>query len=99
MSQYEYLGMFLDNKLNLNHHVDNMYKKVNSRLGILSEIRKFIFDVTASRIDKTMIQPHLEYINFVIASCRKDRIKKLNKLQHRALRRIEYCMNPIDRLY
>ena len=99
MSQYEYLGMLLDNKLNLNHHVDNMYKKVNSRLGILSEIRKFIFDVTASRIDKTMIQPHLEYINFVIASCRKDRIKKLNKLQHRALRRIEYCMNPMDRLY
>ena len=42
--------MLLDNKLNLNHHIDHMYKKVNSRLGILSEIRKFIFDVTASRI-------------------------------------------------
>ena len=50
-------------------------------------------------IYKTMIQPYREYINFIIASCRKDRIKKLNKLQHRALRRIEYCMNPIDRLY
>ena len=34
VSQYEYLGMLLDNKLSMNHQVDtcSMYKKANSRL-------------------------------------------------------------------
>ena len=45
-----------------------------------------------------MIRPHLEYIDFVIESSNKNCISKINKLQERALRRIEYCYNPEERL-
>ena len=38
-----------------------------------------------------MIRPHLDYIDFVIDSGSADRIKKLDNLQKKASRRIEYC--------
>ena len=44
-----------------------------------------------------MIRPHLDYIDFVVDSGSSDRVQKLDRLQKKALRRIEYCMNPDDR--
>ena len=45
-----------------------------------------------------MIQPHLDYIDYryVIDSSSKENISNLDKLQNKAIRRIEYC---IDREY
>ena len=98
VTNYEYLGMTLDNKLNMFQRIDSMYKKASMKLGILCKIRRFITDRTAARIYKTMIRPHLEYIDFVIESGTKECIAKIDKLQNCALRRIEYCNNPADRL-
>ena len=39
---YEYLGMLIEDKLNMDKHVEVMYKKVNSSLVIMSRIRRFI---------------------------------------------------------
>ena len=95
---YEYLGMILDNKLNMKQQIDSMYKKANMKLGILSKIRRFIKEGTAVKIYKTMIRPHLEYIDFIIESGNKDNIDRIDKLQDRALRRIEYCIDPAERV-
>ena len=45
-----------------------------------------------------MIRPHLDYIDFVIDSSSVDRVKRLDTLQNKALRRIEYCMIKENRL-
>ena len=44
-----------------------------------------------------MIRPHLDYIDFVIDSGSADRISKLDTLQRKAIRRIEYCNLPANR--
>ena len=44
-----------------------------------------------------MIRPHLDYIDHVIDSSSKDNITKLDKLQNKAIRRIEYCINKDQR--
>ena len=95
--QYEYLGILLDDKLAMNDYLDTMWKKTNSKLGILAKIRRFISEKTAVRIYKTMIRPHLDYIDFVVDSGSADRIKRLDTLQKKALRRIEYCINVENR--
>ena len=46
---------------------------------------------------KTMIRPHLEYVDFIIESGNKSMVLKLDRLQHRALRRIEYCKNSVKK--
>ena len=90
---YEYLGMILDNKLSMNEQVESMWKKANTKVGILSKVRRFISMKTAINIYKCMIRPHLDYIDFVVDSSASDRILKLDRLQEKAIRRIEYCVD------
>ena len=97
VTQYEYLGVIIDQDLKMVTQVDSMVKKANSKLGILAKIRRFITKDTAIRKNKTMIRPYLEYVDFVIESNTQERVQKLNQLQHKALRRIEYCYNPVQR--
>ena len=97
VNQYEYLGVVLDDKLTMNKYLDAIWKKTNSKLGILAKIRRFISEKTAIRIYKCMIRPHLDYIDFTIDSGSADRIQKLDNLQKKAVRRIEYCLNPENR--
>ena len=94
---YEYLGVLLDESLCHNGYIDRIYKKTNTKLGILSRIRRFISERTALNIYKTMIRPHLDYIDFVVDSGSVNRISQLDKLQNEAIRRIEYCINPDKR--
>ena len=84
--------MLLDDKLTMNEYADVMWKKANAKVGILARIRRFISENTAAKIYKTMIRPHLDYIDFVIDSSSADRVKRLDILQNKALRRIEYCI-------
>ena len=49
------------------------------------------------KIYKCMIRPHLDYIDFVVESGSADRIQKLDRLQKKAICRIEYCMVPENR--
>ena len=94
VNSYEYLGMTLDNKLSMNEYIDNMWKKAKTKVGILAKIRRFISVKTAVRVYKCMIRPHLDYIDFVVDSGTADRILKLDRLQEKAIRRIEYCLDP-----
>ena len=57
----------------------------------MSGIRLFITTSTAIKIYKTMIRPHVEYVDFVIESGSKSIVSKLDRLQERALRKIENC--------
>ena len=76
VQQYEYLGMLLDDKLSMNEYADAMWKKTNTKVGILARIRRFISEKTAAKIYKSMIRPHMDYIDFVIDSSSADRVKK-----------------------
>ena len=96
--QYEYLGMIMDDKLAMNNYLDVTWKKTNAKIGILAKIRRYISEKTATRIYKSMIRPHLDYIDFVIESGSADRINKLNNIQKKAIRRIEYCVTPENRI-
>ena len=97
VQQYEYLGMVLDSKLAMNNYLDVIWNKTNAKIGILAKIRRFISENTAARTYKCMIRPHLDYIDFVIESGSADRVSKINNIQKKAIRRIEYCIVPENR--
>ena len=72
-------------------------KKTNSKIGILAKIRRFVSESTATEFYKTMIRPHLDYIDFEVESRSADRVRKLDSLQKKALMRIEYSIDPQNR--
>ena len=97
VTRYEYLGVLIDQDLKMIPHVESMYKRANSKLGILTKIRRFITEKTAVKVYKTMIRPYLEYVDFIIESSSQEMVKKLDVFQRKALRRIEYCLIPEEK--
>ena len=95
--QYEYLGMTLDDLLSMNDYLNVIWKKANTKIGILSKVRRFISEKTAEKIYKCMIRPHLDYIDFVTDSGSAERIQRLDNLQKKAIRRTEYCALAANR--
>ena len=90
IKHFEYLGMQIDDKLQMNKHVENMYKKARCKLGILYKIRKFIGYQTSLLLYKVMILPHMEYGDFIVDSANQKSISKLDTLQVKAIRLTEY---------
>ena len=42
VSKYEYLGVIMDDKLNMNNHIEHVTKKVKGKLSILRKLRRHI---------------------------------------------------------
>ena len=91
--KYEYLGVSLDDKLSMNNHIEKIMKKVQSKLCTLRKMRRHISEQTALQIYKTLIMCHMDYGDFLVDSGTKVNIDKLDRLQVRTLRCIEYRLD------
>ena len=76
VKHFEYLGMQIDDRLQMNKHVEIMYKKARCKLSILYKIRKFIGYQTAILLYKVMILPHMEYGDFIVDTANQSFVKK-----------------------
>ena len=85
---YEYLGVVIDDKLNMGAHIDKVCVNVQKKYGILRKIRRFISERTAILIYETMIRPHFDYGDYVIDSGTQEKIDKLERIQDRIVRTI-----------
>ena len=91
VNSFEYLGIHIDNCLTMNNHVDSIHKKCITKLGMLYKIRGFISQDTSLLIYKTMIRPYMDYGDFVVDSAHVSKVDKLDRIQERIVRLIEYC--------
>ena len=96
ITSYKYLGVWLDNSLNMNKHLNNGYKMAYQKVFKLKKLRKQLSTSTALLVYKQTILPYFEYCDFLIDSCCKKEIDKLDKLQYRALRIVHNIRNPRD---
>ena len=90
VSRYEYLGVVMDDKLNMNGHIEHITKKVQGKLCVLRKIRRHITEASALLIFKTLIMCHFDYGDFTVDSGTKVIVDRLDRLHTRALRCIEY---------
>ena len=90
---YKYLGVFLDSNLNFNKHLDVSKKLICHKLYMLSRIRKYIDEITATRIFQTIIAPLIDYGDIIYAGTTCKNLDKLQSLQNRGLR---ICINEND---
>lgn len=82
----KYLGIDIDEHLKFNDYLISVKKKVSSTIYLLGRIRNKINVKTAKTIYNSTIQPHFDYCSSVLFQCNENQIKKLQKLQNRALR-------------
>ena len=84
--QYTYLGVILDETLNLESNFNAIFKKFSYRLFQFSKIRKYLPVTTPVLVYKQTVLPLVEYVCYLMYLNRKHDIDKLQKLQNRALR-------------
>ena len=75
----------------MNNHVDSIHKKCITKLGMLYKIRGFISHDTSLLVYKSMIRPYMDYGDFVVDSAHISKVDKLDRIQERIVRLIEYC--------
>ena len=79
------LGVFIDENLTWNIHIEHISKKIASCIGILKKSRPFVPFETLLCIYNTLVQPHSDYCSVVWGNCNKSLSIKLQK-QNRAAR-------------
>ena len=83
-STYKYLGLTLDQTLNLNDHLTKSYKKATGRLNLLRRLRYQLTEKAATTIYQSMLIRLFTYCSVV--TCRRSMTykHKVNSLENRA---------------
>ena len=74
----------------MNEYVNNAYKKANNKVYMFSKIRKCITTYASIMIYKQTILPFMDYSGLLMDSACHYSLSKLDKIQKRCLRLIEY---------
>ena len=94
--QYNYLGVLLDECLNLKANFNKIFKKYSYKIFQLSKIKRYISVETRLLVYKQTIIPLVEYVSFMLYLNNCHEIDKLQKLQNRCLRLCLNIYNPRD---
>ena len=79
------LGVTIDNKLNFNEHVTNIYRKANQKFHALKRIAKYLHSNKLRILMKAFIESQFNYpLTWMFHSRQLN--NKINKLHERALR-------------
>ena len=79
------LGVVVDSQLKFEEHIETKVNKANSILGMIRRSFSFIDIITMVTLFTAFVRPHLEYAQAVWSPSSLELIKKIEKIQMRAL--------------
>ena len=94
--QYNYLGVTLDECLNMQANFNNVFKKFSHKNYQFAKIRKYVDTNTRILIYKQTVLPLVEYVSFMMSLNNMSDIEKLQRLQNRSLRLCYNINRPCD---
>ena len=80
------LGVYVDQNINWECHIENISKKIACAIGAIKRIRHLTPFNILIKVYNSLIQPQFDYCNVVWGSCNKGLAEKLQRLQNRAAR-------------
>lgn len=86
VSTFKYLGIWIDNCLKFNVHLDACVKSSSHKIYMLRKLRNSLDQRTALTIYKSMILPLVEYGNCFMLGCTKTEITKIQRIQNKGLK-------------
>ena len=98
------LVVTIDDKMKLERHVANVYRKVSQQIAVLKGMKKIPPFETRKSLDLAFIIPHFNYCSETWHCCNKNATAKLEKVNERALhfvfneKQMPYCelLDKID---
>ena len=81
----KHLGLFLDDKLNFNHHLKEKITKVNKGIAILRKLHNTLPRQSLITIYKSFIRPHLDYGDIIYDQPKNESFcQRLESVQYNA---------------
>ena len=75
------LGVYVDQNINWECHIENNSKKIACAIGAIKRIRYLTPFNVLIKVYNSFIQPHFDYCNVVWGNCNKGLSEKLQRLQ------------------
>ena len=82
----KYLGLYIDNKMTWEYHIESVYKKLIRLVGIFYKLRSKLPDYCLKSIYFAFVYPHLLYGIELYANTVQSRLDPLEKLNNKILR-------------
>ena len=82
----KFLGVYVDEHLTWNEHINNISIKLAKSIGVISRIAYLLPSNIRFNLYFSLICPYLSYCNIAWASNYTSRLKRLSVLQRRAVR-------------
>ena len=86
VTEYKYLGIWLDNTLSFSHHINKLQSKIKCKLGFLYRMRSTFTSAARLTLVQMVILPMLDYGDVIYRSACKGSLQKLDVLYHSAIR-------------
>ncbi len=83
---YKLLGIFLDENLSLDAHINNLCKKLVKSLYCIKKAKNVINKSGLRSLYFALIHSHLSYCPIILNCSSKSNLKKLEKIQKKAIR-------------
>ena len=97
----KYLGVFLNDSLSWDTHLNTLILKLNRAIGLLAKIRHYTPKYLLKTIYYSLFNSHLIYASQIWGQSKSDHFRKLVKLQEKALRIINFLPDatPLRDIY
>ena len=89
----KFLGVIVDDKLNLKEQIQYIENKISKSIGILYKVRPYLCTGTLRNLYFSFIYPYLIYCNDVWGNACSTHIGPIIKLQKRAVRTITFALS------
>jgi len=83
VTEYKYLGNFIDQSLTLHADFNKKYKKASCRIRLLSRLRPYLTGEATFKVFQTMIVPLLTYCNIANLNLTDSQIAKFRSIENR----------------
>ena len=84
VSTFKYLGLVMDEHLSFEMHIDKLYNKTYSKIGVIKKVRNCLDNKLALTLYKSLVLPHIDYCDVVYVSATKESLSKLQLVQNKA---------------
>ena len=98
VSEFNFLGLLIDENLTWDSHIQKVSNKVSRILGVMNRLKNYIPGHILRILYNSMVMPHLQY-SILNWGHKHSRLHKLQKRAIRIITNTKYCIMPIPNDY
>ena len=90
------IGVFVDENLSFNKHIQNQVNKANSIMGLIRRTYTYLDEQSFKYLFQALVRPHIEYAEAVWSPFKEGDIEKIENVQRRATKQVPTLLKNME---